>query len=240
MRVICRCPQLDKKPEERDSLTRVGEGSFLLQGQSRSRDGGCFSELWLLGSGPCEQQIHTCLPEEQMHRLCRTSYPCGTNTKIKPHPHPPTRPEKQTHRPSQQRDAPPFPRGRTDPTPPGELAADTPPPSPVQVQRLPDDAGAGRCLFLTLSVTLSSAQPFPLPWRRRGLGVTAQKGWEVEGLLPRTLKDRCQKGSADPLYPRGPARLRGAAGRVLATQPGWSPSGAPSLTSAPLIVVAEA
>lgn len=40
--------------------------------------------------------------------------------------------------------------------------------------------------------------------------------------------------------PSRPGPTRGAAGRVLATQPGWSPSGAPSLTSVRLIVVAEA
>lgn len=137
MRVIRRCPQLDKKPGERDPLTRMGEGPF-----ARTVT---FQGWWLLFRTPAtgvramwpkEQQIHTRLPKEQMHRLCRTSHPCGTDTKIKPHPHPNS--ARETHTQT-------FPAKRGPSLPPVEGQTPLPQESWQRTRHLPAQSRSRGC-----------------------------------------------------------------------------------------------
>ena len=105
-----------------------------------------------------------------------------------------------------------------------------------RVQRLPAEVGAGRCLFLTLSAT-----PVGSPATSSASEDGCWGGWgsPCPG-TPAGEGDTCQKATADSPWPGSLARVRGSADRVLAAGPGEAPSGAPGLTSAPLIVVAGA
>lgn len=69
--------------------------------------------------------------------------------------------------------------------------------------------------------------------------MTSQKGWEVVEPLPRILGGNVKRGQLVLLTPKSWPWWR--VGRQGAGYPAsWSLSGAPSLTSVPLTVVAEA